>query len=121
LLVATAISLVCIVPAAWGLKVLGAGKGSKLGGYQTLVAKKKGHILLGLGLVHHGGSYRVCVDDPTGRTVCRHRRLKFSSPIGAFVSFIYWAQHFPVAGTGTYHVTWFKSGSRLGPQLKFIH
>ena len=109
-----------LVPAAWSrLNVLTNHTGSKLGGYQTLIARHKGHIVLGVGFVHRSGRYRLCVDDPAGRRVCHRFRLVLNEQRTAFLSFIYWSQRFPVNGGGHYEARWFKAGKQLGPKLGF--
>jgi hypothetical protein len=118
-LVATAILLLCISDSALAFTITDNHKGKKLGGYQTLVAEQKGHIVLGFGVIHHGGKYRLCVEDPDAQTTCHQLRLKFSADSGAFLSLIYWSKRFPSAGAGHYTASWFKSGQRMGPKLAF--
>ena len=118
LLAACVVSL-SLVGSAFAFQVINNQKGGKKGGYQTAVAKDKGRIVLIFGLIHHGGKYRLCVDDPEGNRVCHRFRLKFDQRSGAYVSFILWAKRFPTAGDGPWKASWFKGGQRFGPKLTF--
>jgi hypothetical protein len=107
------------VSEAAAFRILTNHEGDKLGGYQTFVARHKGRVLLGFGLIERGGRYRLCVDSPEGKTVCHKHRLRFASDSGAYVSFIDWAKRFPTRGDGTFKASWFKAGQRMGPKLEF--
>jgi hypothetical protein len=97
-------------------------KGHRYGGvFQTLVGTNKGRVVLGFGIVRRGGIYRLCVEDPAKKTVCHRFQLGYVKSSGAFLSLLYWDQHFSHTLKGHYKASWFKGGSRFGPALGFSH
>ena len=81
------------------------------------VFRRSGVVYLDLTtFARYFGRYRLCVDGPVGREVCK------SFPIrkrGAnYGSSVRWSTNYPREGAGVYRVTW-KLQQRLGPTLKF--
>ena len=60
--------------------------------------------------------YRLCVDGPIGREVCKSFPIRKRGE--NYASSVRWNTNFPREGPGRYRVTW-KLQARLGPTLSF--
>jgi hypothetical protein len=91
---------------------------SATGDYCTSATRSDGTVKLRLATFAFSGRYKLCVKPSTGARTCKTFPLWRRS--GQWVSDVVWYRHFPNRGTGIYTVTWFYTGTRLGPPLSFL-
>jgi hypothetical protein len=90
---------------------------SPTGDYCTSAAKIKGVRYLKIATFSFTGRVKICVKDPTAARVCHSFKLLKAGPL--YQAKVLWKRNYQNAGAGTYTVTFFWTGTKLGPALSF--
>ena len=92
---------------------------SESGDVCTAVTKKGGKLKLEMATFSFRGEYRLCVRNPSGVKRCRSFKLRGPDKFSLYSDRVGFAGNFPSNKPGKYKATWYKSGGRIGPGLKF--
>jgi hypothetical protein len=109
------IAVLCNAPAAHAARVLDSYC-SPSGDYCTSVTVNGGRVKLNIATFSFTGRYRICVRGPRNKR-CHRFHLRRNGEL--YVDRVDWANNFPSAALGTYHVSWHKFGARLGRVLSW--
>jgi hypothetical protein len=90
---------------------------SPTGDYCTSVAKVKGVRYLRISTFSFRGRVKICVKDPTATRACHSFKLRKARSL--YQAKVLWKSNYHNAGPGTYTITFFWTGTKLGPALSF--
>jgi hypothetical protein len=90
---------------------------SPTGDYCMSVARIKGVRYLRFSTFSVRGILKICVRDPKNARVCHSFRLRKSGDL--YSAKVIWKRRYPNRGAGTYRVSFFIHGTRLGAVLSF--